>query len=156
MMCSFGDYEQHFILKYLGGDIFINSYTQASAELISKLSVGPLILQLGLRRLFLMAFGIGTVGALLLCFGNNVTIAVFIAKFGFCQAWPTNFLSIPLLFPTSLNATSMSICNGFAIIMTVLSPIVAEIDPPIPMILLTISATVAMCLSQFLRDSYSE
>ena len=88
MVTSFGYYTLTYVLKYLGGDIFINSYTSALAEVIAKLSAGALVLKTGLNRLFLVAFSLGTLGALLLCFsgqegGTFVAISVFIAKFGF-------------------------------------------------------------------------
>ena len=88
VVTAFGYYELTYVLKYLGGDIFINAYTSGLAEIIAKLSAGALVFKTGLRKLFVVAFGLGTVGALLLCFnstggGSYVAVSVFIAKFGF-------------------------------------------------------------------------
>ena len=159
MMCSFGDYGLVFVLKYLGGDIFINAYTQAIAEVIAKLSVGVFVTKTNLRSLFVTAYGFGAFGALLLCFnsqggGKYVAVSVFIAKFGFCQAWPLIYLAIPILFPTALNATSMGICNCFAKVMTITSPLAAELTPPIPMVMLTSAGVIAACLSQLLQEPH--
>ena len=155
MICSFGYYLLTYVLKYLGGDIFINAYTSGLAEVIAKLSVGALVFKTGLRKLFVVAFGLGTIGALLLCFdseggGSYVAISVFIAKFGFSQAFPANYFAILLLFPTVLNATSMGICNCFARVTTIMAPLAAEITPPIPMVMLTIGGVLAILLSQLL------
>ena len=158
IVTSFGFYTLTFVVKYLGGDIFVNSYTSALAEVIAKLSAGGLILHTGLNRLFLVAFSLGTLGALLLCFnsegsGTFVAISVFIAKFGFSQTWPANYISILLIFPTVLNSTTMGICNICARVCTMLAPLVVEIEPPYPMVIVTTGGLIAVVLSQFLKNT---
>lgn len=158
VICSYGYYSLTYVLKYLGGDIFVNAYTSALAEVIAKLSVSALVLHTGLKRLFILAFGLGTIGTLLLCFssqssGSYVAVSVFIAKFGFSQAFPANYVAVLLLFPTVLNATTMGICNFFTRLITILAPLFVELTPPIPMVIVTVSGVLAIILSQFLQET---
>ena len=53
-------------LKYLGGNIFLNSYVNGISEIIAKLSTVPVLACLGLKRLFFWSFTIATISALLL------------------------------------------------------------------------------------------
>jgi len=52
-----------FEMKYLQGDIFTNSYTSALAETVAKLGAGVVLMRLGTKTLFAMAFGIAFLGS---------------------------------------------------------------------------------------------
>lgn len=84
---SFGYYTLAFALKYLSGSIFLNAYSSAAGEIIGKLSVIPLLRCSNLKRVFLIAFGIATIGTFLLIIFNQsviwVPLMLMFARFGF-------------------------------------------------------------------------
>ena len=53
-------------LKYLGGDIFLNSYVNATSEIVAKLATVPVLACLSLKRLFFWTFALSAVSAMLL------------------------------------------------------------------------------------------
>lgn len=53
-----------FELKYLQGDIFMNSYNSAIAEIIAKLGAGVVLVRMGVKPLFAAAFFIAFLGAI--------------------------------------------------------------------------------------------
>ena len=50
-------------MKYMEGDIFINSFTAAIAETVAKLAAGVLLVKFGTKPLFAASFLITFVGA---------------------------------------------------------------------------------------------
>ena len=66
MACSFGFYMLAYVLKYLNGNIFLNAYSVSAGEIIGKLTTIPLLRCTSLKRVFLIAFGTGSLGVLLL------------------------------------------------------------------------------------------
>lgn len=86
-VCSFGFYMLAYVLKYLEGSIFKNAYTSSAGEIIGKLSTIPLLRYISLRRVALIAFGMGALGSLLLIIaGDNESLVpwiLVIARLGF-------------------------------------------------------------------------
>ena len=76
-----------YVLKYLEGSIFTNAYTSSAGEIIGKLSTIPLLRYISLRRVALIAFGMGALGSLLLIIaGDNESLVpwiLVIARLGF-------------------------------------------------------------------------
>ena len=58
----------------------------------------------------------------------------------------------PNLFPTLFNLTSMGITNVAARVLTLLAPMVAEIDFPTPMLVFTIINLVAALVSLLIEE----
>ena len=84
---SFGYYTLAFALKYLSGSIFLNAYSSAAGEIVGKLSVIPVLRCTSLKGVFLVAFGIATIGTLLLVIFSQtvmwVPFMLMFARFGF-------------------------------------------------------------------------
>lgn len=76
-----------YVLKYLGGSIFTNAYTSSAGETIGKLSTIPLLRYISLKKVALIAFGMGSLGTFLLILaGDNQTLvpwALIVARLGF-------------------------------------------------------------------------
>jgi len=85
--CSFGFYMLAYVLKYLNGSIFLNAYSSSVGEIVGKLSTIPLLRCTGMRRVFLIAFGLATIGTLLLAsFSQSelwIPMMLMVARFGF-------------------------------------------------------------------------
>ena len=67
-----------------------------------------------------------------------------LAKFGVALSFGINYLSNPYLFPTLFAATALGFCNTFARLFSALSPMLAQMDEPIPMILFVASSTLTL------------
>ena len=84
---SFGFYMLAYILKYLNGNIFVNSYFSATGEILGKLSLIPILRYTSLKRVFLICWSTAVIGTLfLIIFSNNETlipIMLMIARFGY-------------------------------------------------------------------------
>ena len=143
-----------FELKYLPGDIYSNSYTSAIAEIIAKLGAGFILMRVGFKPLFVLAFLISFMGAFnLLQTGSDTdpmvaSVLVMMTKFGVSMGWVAAILLTIELFPSSLVATAYGICNVLNKLVSMIAPLVAEIAPPTPMIIVAIITTIAGFLTQ--------
>ena len=66
------------------------------------------------------------------------------AKFGVALSFGLNYISNSYLFPTLFAATALGFCNTFARLFSALSPIFAQMDEPIPMLLFTASSAITL------------
>ena len=148
---TIGYNELNLLLKYLEGNMYVNSYTLASGEILAKLIGGIILTKTGLQRLHYVAFGFATVGAFLMaCFykiGALTPFLVFFTRFGIGMAWFAVYFDIVILFPTILKSTSAGIASFFAKLGGISVPYIAEITPPFNIIVLFAAALLALCLS---------
>ena len=73
-------------------------------------------------------------------------IFVVFAKFGISGAFVLLYSSTVEVFPTLFSATALGFCNFFARIITIFAPLVAEKDPPLPMLLFVIFTALGIVL----------
>ena len=143
-----------FELKYLQGDIFMNSYNSAIAEIIAKLGAGVVLIRLGVKPLFATAFIIAFLGAInLLQLSSHAdpiyaSILIMMTKFGVSMGWVAACLSMIELFPSSLVATAFGICNVMNKSVAMIAPLVAEMPPPTPMLIVVAVTALAGLLTQ--------
>ena len=63
-------------------------------------------------------------------------MCLFVAKFGLAFSFMINYLSMVQLFPTLFCGTATGICNFAGRMATIFAPIVAELEPPTPILIL--------------------
>jgi hypothetical protein len=80
-----------------------------------------------------------------------VPIMVAFAKGGVQATLEICYLANSFLFPAIFSGTAFGICNAGAKISTIVSPILAEFNPPLPMIIFSIFTSMGSFLSIFLR-----
>ena len=73
------------------------------------------------------------------------------AKAGLSMAGCGIYISILLLYPTACVATVSGICNILSRLASIASPIVAELEEPVPMVILTVACSLAALLSLLLH-----
>ena len=132
------------------GDIFYNTYAFSFAGLVGSLLGAPLLSGIGLKKLFLLGFTMGSVGSLLLTFygtGNLAAVFILVTIFGYAFSFLACYMGIALLFPTVLKSSAMGYVNFFARLAGVFAPVVAEVRPPINLIILISSSVIAGVLS---------
>lgn len=81
---------------------------------------------------------------------NLIPFFILFAKFGISSTFNVCYLANALIFPTIFAGTAFGICNIFAKLATIISPMLAEVDPPVPMVVFTILSCLGGFLSIFL------
>ena len=153
---SFDYYLITFLLKYIPGNIYVNTTISCLSEVVADIVSGWLMAVLGIRLSFLIAFVVGTAGGVMMIFlyNYNSAMAVFVllSKFGIAFAFNTAYLATPMVFPVILTSTAFGLCNLIARFITIASPIIAELDNPIPMTAFSIAGVVGIACSLFVTD----
>ena len=158
--CSMGYYVLAYALKNLNGTIFANGYASAAGEISGKLSAIPLLKYNSLRKVFLIAFGMSALSfALLIVFLESDTmtpILIMINRFFVSQGYVFCYLGIVLLYPTILASTAGGICVLMSKGITIVAPMIAEIQPPINFVIVLIATIAAIIASYFIREEENE
>ena len=76
-----------YVLKYLKGSIFLNSYASSVAEFFGKLSTVIVLKHMSIKRVFLTSFSLSLIGVFLLILFRNtdaiIPVLVLITRFAF-------------------------------------------------------------------------
>lgn len=137
---SFFFYLLNFFIKYMPGDIFINSIVSGLC-CFSLLIEGPIQKKFSSKFGQIMSFALGLGASILIGFFDRDTsqialysLVLLVAKSGAELAFAFVTLIHLELFPTSFVVTSYGICNIFCRMVTMFAPIVAEIpNPAVPL-----------------------
>lgn len=154
--CAFTYYMIMYQLKYWPGNIYINTIASAMSGNIAYIVAGFCYEKFGAKTTFSAGFLLSVVGGIcLLIVGESVTIwmpvFVTIAAFGINGCFCLVYVIMVDVFPTLFVATAFGICNFAARIATIFAPVVAELSPPLPMILFTSMTLLGAVLIQFIR-----
>ena len=85
---------------------------------------------------------------------NLVSAAlIMITNLGVAISFALAYLINPKLFPTVLLATAYGVLNVFGRLITVISPIIAKLPHPFPLIFMIIYASIGAILSCCLTNS---
>lgn len=148
---SFNYYLIFFAMKYLSGSIYVNTTASAISENSAYVVSGILLNKIGIKACYVCALIIAIIGGFLLTVYSDAgaleAVFVFIARFGICWSFNNCYLSTPLLFPSHLRVRTFGIVHLLASFVTVLAPLIAEIHPPIPMLLFTLLSAFIMGMS---------
>ena len=147
---SFNYYLLAFYMKYIHGSIYINNVMSALAEFFACIVSGFLINKFGLKKSLSAYFGLtGFVGIGLMLDQHNlilVPICVFACKFGVSAAFNGSYLCNMALYPSSLLSAAFSVCNGVARGVTIIAPIIAELEGAGPLLLMCALSLLSMTL----------
>lgn len=154
---SFCYYMIIFLLKYIPGNVYINSMSSALSEMVANIIAGFLYKYLRVKLSFIVCFSVALVGgALILFLGvddvNWIPVFILFAKGGIAANFVIVYIATAEMFPTLFTATAMGICNFFARFLTIMAPYVAELDPPIPMAVFCSLCIGALVLAMFIVD----
>jgi len=156
-VASMNYYVISFFLKYIPGNIYVNTSISSISEIVAYICSGFVLKIFGIKYSFLLSYVLAAIGGAFMVFfstagGNWTAFFVLFAKFGISFAFNIAYLSTPLLFPTRLCSTAFGICNVFARFATILAPIIAELKTPVPMLIYSISSVVAGVLCLFITN----
>ena len=154
---SFCFYILGFYIKYIPGDIFINIIITCVADAISSIGAVVIAQTIGTQRTLFASYGLAAIGGvLLILFDKNdvvIMILMMVTKFGINVCFTLCYIINAEYFPSIVCARVFGICNIFSRISTILSPLIAEVTPPIPMIIYVLICTISMVASMFLTKA---
>ena len=149
-------YITSFNVKYLNGNMFYNSIAMASSECLSLFLAGYIFLKFGLKKAVLSAYICGIVGSVMILFFKSYSsimpLFVLIARFGIGSVFGLIYLG-NLIFPVKYASQTLGLCNTAARLFTVMSPVIAELDHPTPMLIFIVLSASAGILSTQLNIS---
>ena len=152
---SFNYYLIHFYSKYIPGNFFFNNMIIALSELISDSFPGLFLDRMGIKLSMISSLLLSAIGGSLIIWvksgGYIFGVFVLLAKTGINWLFSNCYICTALVFPTHLRSRAYGICNIMGRIITMFCPLVAEIDPPYPMIVFTVSCLFALIPSVFIR-----
>lgn len=140
--CSFTYYMIAFQLKYLPGNVYNNNLASTVSEFGAIALSGFMYEKLGLKLSYSILLMISVVGGIFILFlgtDSKVLMPLFVllAKFGISGGFNLSYCATVDVFPVLFCGTGIGVCNFFARTLTIFAPMVAEVQPPLPMILFT-------------------
>ena len=163
--------------KYLSGTIFINFYIEGIAGIVGYAIGKPLQSYCKTKISFIVSYVVTIFGAFLIFLFENEIVSsttgesgfpegseqdkkwhlsrvipwfTFIAKIGtnltYSAASYASF-SDPTIFPLLKRSTAVGICDFFAIGITIFAPFVAELDRPIPILVVIFVSIISLIVS---------
>ena len=82
-------------------------------------------------------------------------LAVFFTKLGISAAYNVCYISSVVLFPTNFSLTAFGICNIASRMVTLLAPLVAEVQQPFPSVTIAVLTFIFTFLSTKIREEKS-
>ena len=155
---SFSLYLVNYSIKNLSGDFFLNNLISGVSDVPVGILGGYLYHKFGLRIVLFSFFLIALLGGItLIIFSESneslVPIMIAFAKGGVKVTFDICYLGNSFLFPAIFAGTAFGFCNAGAKISTIFSPLLAEVEPPIPMIVLSILTSSGAISSLFLKTA---
>lgn len=149
-------YITNFILKYLKGDIFLNSSVSAVSEVLSLFMAAYFYLKFGLTAALTVSFGLGFVGGLLIMFFESwaslMPFFVLLTRFGIGSAFGLIYLA-NFIFPISYASQTLGFCNTTARTFTIMSPLIAEQEFPLPMLVFCALCIYGIVIIRFIKTT---
>ena len=106
------------------------------------------------------SFSLAALGAVALMFSHDsahekyvIPLFVLITRFGINSAFTLCYIITADYFPSIVSSRVFGICNLFSRFATILSPMIAELEPPLPMIVYSIVCSITMISSLALTKS---
>lgn len=78
---------------------------------------------------------------------------VLLTRYGINSTFTLCYIITSDYFPSIVSSQVFGICNVFSRFSTILSPMIAELDPPVPMIIYCLVCVVSMTVSCFLTKN---
>ncbi|TNV80535.1 hypothetical protein FGO68_gene17354 [Halteria grandinella] len=135
----FAYYSIYFQLKYFKGDIYTNVIIAGGSEMCSNVITGIFGISCSTLYIFLDQEQ-----------GYLVPFILLGAFYGYSSISLINWISTPSLFPVSFSSSAIGICNFLARLATIVAPQVSEMEQPLPMVIISIMASVSALGSFFL------
>lgn len=155
---SFSLYLVNYNIKNIPGDFFRNNLLTSVVDIPLALLGGYLYHKFGLRPVlfsFFIAALLGGIAIIIFSETNQglVPIMITFAKGGVKVTFDVCYLGNSFLFPAIFAGTAFGFCNAGAKFSTIFSPLLAEVNPPTPMVVLSVLTSSAAILSLFVKTA---
>jgi hypothetical protein len=157
---SFGLYLITFQMKYLPGNIYVNTLVSSIVDIPISIIAGVVYYKYGVRVTLPIFYVISTFGAILLIMFGGLndaldSILVMLARCGVKVALDLCYLANSTIFPAIFAGTAFGLCNIGGKLFTIIAPLLAEVGKPIPMITFSIVTGAAVFVALMLRPPKS-
>ena len=154
---SFDFYLINFYLKYIPGNVFVNTIVSSASSGLSGFVSGFIVLKLGSQNGMCFAFGLCFLSSILLLAAESsdwlsvIPFAVLAAQFGVSSAFGMLYMCTLQYFPSQFLGTVFGVCNVTARAITIMSPMVAEAAQPTPVLAVILTCLGAVIGTRFLK-----
>lgn len=153
---SFGFAFVPFYLDSLHGNTYLFSIFSGTAELLASLACILITRWITLKQSILVFCVITCLASfsIIFAFGSYdilVAIIVLFDNFGITSTFDIAYLLNTEMFPTIFLGTAYGFCNIVGRFITILSPIIAKIQHPYPMVIMVLFSGISAFLSIFLK-----
>ena len=156
----------YFLIAYLVNTfkkVYLSALCSSVSEIVAYAVSGIVYEKYGARNTLASSFGISLVGGvIILVYGLNhqdnwsFFLLVLFAKFGIASSFNIVYVAHCSIFPPLFASTALGYCGVLARIFSSISPLLAQMAEPIPMICFTCTAGLAALLSLGLREDSKE
>jgi hypothetical protein len=151
---AFNYYLINFRMKYIEGNIFVNSAVASTSEIVAYILSGVLYQKIGIRFTLISAFTVSCTGAIALTIWGThkdfIPLMILATRFGVSATFNICYLANAQLMPAIFAGTAIGICNLFSKMSTIIAPLLAETKDPIPMTVFAVITGLAAGLSWFI------
>ena len=144
-------------MKYIPGNVFVNYIVASISEAVSVFVSGCMVNCLGARNAITLTNTIAGTATIVLWVAETkgwieeVPAFILLAKFGVCSFFAMMYMSTLIYFPSRYLGAVFGLCNTAARATTILAPMVAELDTPIPELSFIMICLFSAVFSQFLK-----
>lgn len=152
MAASFNLYMIGFYMKYIPGSIFVSTLTACLGDIPLSIAGGFLYHHKGPKVAMPIFLTVAIFGSISLITWADyvkalIPVVVLITRSGIKATFDSCYLANSTIFPAIFSGTAFGICNIGAKVVTIFSPLTAEVQNPYPMIIFASLSTVALMAS---------
>lgn len=152
-----------FYIKYIPGDVFSNIIITSIADALSSIGAGVISTHFGAKNTLFFSFTLAALSGIALLLAESgklwgegplqIMVFVLVTRYGINSAFTLCYIITADYFASIISSQVFGICNVFARFSTILAPLIAEINKPVPMIVYILICFISMLSSLFLTKS---
>ena len=138
-------------------NIYATGLGASASDIVAYALSGLIYEKLGIKLTIAICYASSTIGGLIILFyglSHQETwifpILITLTKFGISCSFNVVYVAHSSLFPVLFAATAMGLCNIVARIFSSLSPLLAQMEEPDPMIIFTILTSLTFVIAFFI------
>jgi len=150
LITSFNYYMLQFLINTFK-QVYVTAILSSVSEIMGIVAGGAFYTKLGLSKSLSMSYLIGVIGAVaIVLYGLQhqdeliFPLLVLIAKFGIASAFNILYISHADIFPVLFAATALGFANFVSRIATGISPVIAFMEEPVPMVAFMLLAMIGV------------
>jgi hypothetical protein len=145
-----------FYMKYIPGSIFVSTLTACIGDIPLSIAGGFLYHHKGPRIAMPIFLAVAISGSVSLMTWADyvpalIPIVVLVTRSGIKCTFDSCYLANSTIFPAIFAGTAFGICNIGAKVVTIFSPLTAEVKPPTPMLIFSSLSAVGLIAASQLQ-----